>query len=163
MIIVVEGCDKTGKTSLCAELSRCTGVPVKKFGPPSDRVLGEYFEAVDSGHDFVADRFHLGELVYAPIYRGYVPDPALVERLEDRLVARGALLVLMEDDVPAVVGRFRALREDFAREGDVVSILCNFAAAYERSRLAKVRLRWSADAEEQQRVVERVLELAGQP
>jgi hypothetical protein len=145
-VVVVEGCDKTGKTSLVAALHEALGWPMVKSSQTTgpDAALQEYLDVLDheKGH-FIADRFHVGESVYGPIYRGTLPlDHTAMRLVEERLLDRGCLLVLMEDDPEAVIARFKALKEDFAREQDVRDIIAKFDVEWRRSRLAKIRARW---------------------
>jgi len=144
--VVIEGCDKTGKSSLAAALRDALGWPVVRSSQTTgpDAALQEYLDVLEhqKGH-FIADRFHLGESVYGPIYRGTPRlDPSAVWLIEERLLDRGCLLVLMEDDPEALVSRFRELDEGFAWEGDVPDLLARFDVEWRRSRLAKVRAHW---------------------
>jgi thymidylate kinase len=88
-IIIIEGCDGTGKSTLaakCAEVAR-TGpyhtvrelhYSVPSYDPDSDLTIGqqamnqllEPLQDYDALEDFVIiDRFHWGEPVYAPVFR----------------------------------------------------------------------------------------------
>ena len=145
-VIVIEGVDKTGKSSLAAALRETLGWPVVKSSQTTgpDAALQEYLDVLEhqKGH-FIADRFHLGESVYGPVYRGTPPmDDAAVRLVEIRLLERGCLLVLMEDYAAAIAGRFKAHGEDFARAADVSDLLLRFDNEWRRSRLAKIRARW---------------------
>jgi hypothetical protein len=62
--------------------------------------------------------------------------------IEERLLDRGCLLVLMEDEPKAIIERFRALDENFAKEVDVRDIVAKFDLEWRRSRLAKIRAHW---------------------
>lgn len=88
-------------------------------------------------------------------------DPAAMKVVEERLLDRGCLLVLMEDDPAAIAARFRALGEDFAREADVRDILERYDAEWRRSRLAKVRARWDGESDHVARLVVGVAEAMG--
>lgn len=98
MIIVLEGCDGTGKTTLAKALVG-RGFEVVHNGPPPKR--GSLFEhytrqlrRVRRGQDVVFDRLHLGELVYGPVMREGSrltwPEAWLLNRL---LFGMGGLLV----------------------------------------------------------------------
>lgn len=159
-MIIVEGPDKCGKTSLAQALSFALGWPALHFSQPKGDAIGEYRAALeDNPRPFIADRFHLGEFVYGPLYRATVPDAERMRRLEDDLISRGALLVLMYDSPTAVVERFQAHGESFARIDHVPRLLSDFEDAYRGSRLAKLRARWSLDEAEQRALVERVKRL----
>lgn len=141
-VIVMEGCDKTGKTTTAQRLGADLEWPVLKFGQPGpEGPFAEYMRALVN-HDgpFIADRFHMGESVYGPIYRGTPPMSAeQTEQIEELLFARGALVVLMEDFPSAVIDRFKALKEDFAREDDVYKIMNKYEELFRACRLPKMR------------------------
>ncbi len=68
MLIIVEGADKTGKTTLCQAIVKKFGCRYIHFSKPKKRAANEYADLLLSpDEDRVCDRFHLGELVYAPI------------------------------------------------------------------------------------------------
>lgn len=144
-VIVIEGCDKTGKTSLATALSSMLGWPVVKCVQPGPGgAVKEYLSKLsDNRGPFIADRFHLGESVYGPIYRDTPPirQPYL-DIIESVLLSRGSLLVLMEDRVDRIVERFKRLDESFAKIRDVLLIARNFDLEWRRSRLAKIRATW---------------------
>jgi len=149
-VVVIEGCDKTGKSTLAGLLAKDLGWPVVKMNQP--RTPGPHVAAQEcldvlgaQKGPFIADRFHLGESVYGPIYRGTLPmDHVDMRLIETRLQARGCLLVLMTDSVKMIIARFKALKEDFAKEGDVRDIVEKYQVEWERSRLAKIRARLSS-------------------
>lgn len=149
-VIVVEGCDKTGKTSLSRELESATGWSVVKTSQPKtpgpDAATMEYLETLATHRGpFIADRFHVGESVYGPIYRKTLPiGPTNLRLIEDKLLDRGCLLVLMEDDPDAIIKRFRKHNEDFAKEQDVRDIVQKYVVEWRRSHLAKIRASWTA-------------------
>jgi hypothetical protein len=143
-VVVIEGVDKTGKSSLARGLHAALGWPVEKFGPPRGDAAREYLAALRQAGPFIADRFHLGESVYGPIYRGTQPmHPWSVRQIEEALMRRGALLVLMTDDPADISRRFNALGEDFAKVEHVAELVRRFDELWERSVLPRVRLRWT--------------------
>ena len=70
MKIVLEGCDRAGKTTLARRLSEELGMPVFSFGPPKGGdAFSEYCAFLDSyPGDAILDRFHVGEFVYSIVY-----------------------------------------------------------------------------------------------
>lgn len=147
-VVVVEGCDKTGKSSLASALHGALGWPVWKFGQPEGDPAMEYVRALSrEPGPFVADRFHLGESVYGPIYRGTPPLPKHVnEAIEEMLLDRGALLVLMVDDPDSIARRFKSEGEGFAKVEHVGAIVEQFDRLWLRSRLPRVKLHWCSTA-----------------
>jgi thymidylate kinase len=142
-VIVIEGCDKTGKSTMAAQLSAMLEIPVKKFGQPGpEGAAAEYHRALDgTPGSFICDRFHLGESVYGPIYRKVAPMNQFdVRAIENKLLKRGCLLVLMEDSPERIIERFKQHNEDFARGDDVHRIVAEFERVYLQSRLSKIHI-----------------------
>lgn len=86
MGFVLEGPDGAGKSTLAKQLAMGYDLQVNHFGPPTKPALEEYLgflAAQGRSHRRVLDRFHLGESVYGPIYRGTppltVPDLCTIE------------------------------------------------------------------------------------
>ena len=66
-----------GKTTIAETLQKEIGLEYKKFSNPRDEADGKkqyfgYFSTHTSGK-YVLDRSHLGEWVYAPLFRNYTP------------------------------------------------------------------------------------------
>jgi hypothetical protein len=74
VIIVLEGPDGAGKTTLARVLQETYGLDYHHEGPPprDEPVLWHYGRVLDSfrGRRIVLDRLALGERVYGPVYRG---------------------------------------------------------------------------------------------
>jgi hypothetical protein len=129
MLIVIEGADKTGKTTLAKAVAKQLGYEYVHFsapkGPPADEYI-DFLLALKK--PTVCDRFHLGELVYGPMLRGKagltplelvtiervmrlrqtvvvhaVTDPRLANR---RLVVSKEHEVVNQDQNLAAAGRF---------------------------------------------------------
>lgn len=71
MFIIIEGADKTGKTTLSDAIIKRFGSEYVHFGKPKKHPATEYAEyALANDGNLVLDRFYLGELVYGPLLRG---------------------------------------------------------------------------------------------
>src|SRR4051812_20156345 len=74
-VVILEGPDGSGKTTLAQHLVNKHGFHRSHEGPPPAKVdklhyyAGMLLEAHQHTKPIVFDRFHLGELVYAPIKR----------------------------------------------------------------------------------------------
>ena len=132
MLVIVCGGDGVGKTTLCEQLMSEGGWRTTHFSQPRDMADGkrqymDFLEAVDDG-DYLCDRFHDGEHVYAPIYRGYESD--YLPEIEDRMVNLNAnfpLLLYVTADEADVARRIAVRGEDFVKDGDHGRVRANYA------------------------------------
>lgn len=105
MIIVLEGPDGVGKTTLADAIESVHGGDVIRMrsGPPPDdqdtavhyaTKIREMISMADSGCAVICDRLHIGELVYGPLLRGGSRiTPAEANALDLMLDGAGAHLV----------------------------------------------------------------------
>jgi thymidylate kinase len=112
VLVVLEGSDNTGKTTLAQELEK-RGFRYVHNGPPaSEGMFEEYarqIEAVQPDENVVFDRLHLGELVYGPVMRGRSRLSLAEARLLNRLIfARGGLLVYCSAPPDEIIASWRA-------------------------------------------------------
>src|SRR4051812_36778846 len=73
LLIVVEGNDLCGKTSLARRIAQLIGGEVRHAGPPTRCSIEEYETALDgydprSGEHLILDRWHVGEYVWLKIF-----------------------------------------------------------------------------------------------
>ena len=117
MIIVLEGADHTGKSTLAAELVKL-GFRYTHFGPPKpgENLFERYTRALDQvkrGEDVVFDRLHLGELVYGPVMRGKsqltLPQARLINRY---LFAKGGVLVMCTAPPAEIIAGWKSRQKD---------------------------------------------------
>lgn len=107
MLIVLEGCDGAGKSTLIGDIERHLPpnmTDTEHLGPPGGDPLTECLDAIKlytpgTGRHLLVDRLHIGEAVYGPIFR----TESLLEGVglgivNQRLTALGGLLVFV--DVP---------------------------------------------------------------
>lgn len=89
MFLIISGVNAAGKTSLCDKLlKQFESMKTQHFSNPKDMEDGknQYFgflENMDKNSDYLLDRFHEGEWIYAPIYRGYIAEYLL--ELENKM------------------------------------------------------------------------------
>lgn len=133
MMIIFEGSDCVGKTSLINEFTKLLpkGKVVQKHysSPPKianqhDYCRDEYFSEIEriapynKDVTFVYDRFFFGERIYAPIYRGYYPD--YNDDIEKELNDLDAILVHVTAKPETVKKRFDGI---FIKEQDIPKII----------------------------------------
>ena len=107
MIIIVEGIDRVGKTTLCNILSKELDIPIYKH---SQKVM--QYSAMDNVNetdkmlqlldicditdiDIIFDRFHFSDYVYGIRERGYESDNAtkLFRLLDEKLYSMNAIII----------------------------------------------------------------------
>jgi uracil-DNA glycosylase family 4 len=98
-LIVLEGCDGTAKSTVAEELNRILRWPIQKFGEPHSKsdAYRSYFKFLQNVKTpTVVDRSWLGEFVYVPMFRNYVPD--YFEDVEALAGKHQILYILMNAD-----------------------------------------------------------------
>jgi len=105
-MIILEGVDKAGKTTLANKLSEKYGLEIRKFGIPKGDPTFEYSKTLrDISSPIILDRFLFGELPYSIVKRR--------TRYMDYLAYRILLLQLLT--VPHLVIYLRPEREEIHR------------------------------------------------
>lgn len=103
MLIVVEGLDRTGKTTLSRNIKAETGCGYVHFSKPTAHPLDEYVEPVVDCPHVVFDRYHWGEMVWPQIFgRESECDWRMFLYIELALQSRGAVVVHAQRDLDAV-------------------------------------------------------------
>jgi len=151
MLIVVEGCDGTGKTTfvnLLADLIR-TRMPtqdlrVLHYGPPKRHPLEEYeldLEWYRPGQDvhLIIDRLHWGEVIYGPIYRGKDGlGIAGFRHVELFLQARGGVLVHCNPSEGIVRRNLTTRGENYLKSQDVKRVLDEYLDLHAKALMTTV-------------------------
>lgn len=121
MIIVLEGVDLAGKSTLARTLAEMTGLDVLHRGPPARHPLYEY--ETTGRWTGICDRWHLGETIYGPILRGESKlDEAGLWHTSAYLRARGALVVLLQPTLETVLRRFDERGDDLIKREQLARI-----------------------------------------
>jgi len=134
--IVVEGVDCSGKTTFCKWLAyelidRKVNVEFYHHGPLRTSVYEEYVKPLTETSIYptvlLADRWHLGEMVYGPLYRGKseMSDVELDE-IEGLLNIRDAKKILLDIPTGEVLRRMKARGEDFLKEEDLGKAIATY-------------------------------------
>lgn len=99
MIIIIEGIDGAGKTTLAEQISKQTGYTIVHRSKPNDeaeklRMMGEYLQLVRSSRNIILDRCWYSEMAYGPVMRdkSYISFPQMYE-LEKQLAKHGAIII----------------------------------------------------------------------
>lgn len=123
-IIILEGIDGAGKSTLAERLASSSPIParVSHQGPLERSAVEEYLlplYQVSPDELFIADRWHVSETIYGPLYRGVsAVSPALYQAIEEALASLGAVKVLVRPSYMTVVRRLATRGEGFLQPED---------------------------------------------
>lgn len=114
MLIIIEGADKTGKTTLAQEISKRLGYKYVHFGVPGPSPADEYAKfLIDLKEPTVCDRFFYGEMIYGPLLRGRSLIKPLQRTVIERLCrSKSAVLIHAKTPLAIVSERLRLMGDD---------------------------------------------------
>lgn len=146
MLILLEGCDLTGKTTLAHHIADNHGLDYFHLGPPDTECLAHHLKFVDawdrSDRGIVMDRGHWSGLAYGRA--GYNPDNELGEHgfeLVDAVMDRlGAVAVYCHGTEEEIIGRWER-GEDYLDEDKVGQIIDAMDWCEDRTFLPNTRYR----------------------
>lgn len=124
-IIILEGIDGSGKSTLATHIANQSPLPayIEHRGPIKTNVIEEYITPlfnVRSDELLIADRWHLSEMIYGPLYRGKTQvDWDTLTEIETVLDKLGALRVMVQPSLDTVTSRLESRGEDFLKADDV--------------------------------------------
>lgn len=129
MIVIIEGENKTGKSTICEYIfENYNTFNYKKFSQPKGDPYIEYMEALkivcEEKNNWVFDRFFIGEPVYGQIYRGKSGlSKEQCRNIQLKLMSLNTLVIYCFDTAENIITRFKACAEEFAHEKHVVETL----------------------------------------
>ena len=141
-MIVLEGIDKSGKTTL-ANYFATQGYKIIKCSAPTGDPYREYAEKILNADDnTVFDRLLWGEMVYGKIKRGgSLLDDNKFNNLELLLKARNATLIYCSADVNFLKAKFKSENETFTLENEIELVLTGYQGVRRVSILSVVEHR----------------------
>ena len=130
MILIIEGPDGSGKTTLANKLSEQTGWPViHRVQPKTDadkqQMLAEYIRIIKNGKNAILDRGWYSEMAYGPIMRdaSVISYPQMYE-LERLLAKKGALIIYCTDSPEILWQRATRRGEDYITNYETFVAIC---------------------------------------
>ena len=147
MFIILEGENKTGKSSLARLFHELTGWEVIKFSQPTKEPYIEYMEfLLERKEPAILDRFYLGEKVYGPLWRGKSDlNEWQTRMLEMTCMARMSLNIYCETNEKTIIKNFEKEKEELAKAEQIPDILSLFRKAVKDSRLDWNRFDYEKD------------------
>lgn len=128
MIIIIEGENKCGKSTLAREIMSNFKFNYLKFSQPKKDPFIEYMEALEYieklDGDWIFDRFYLGEMVYGPLYREKAGLTLKQQRaIEKRLHEMNTVIFYCVNDIEKIEKMFIEDGEEFAEKEKIKKTL----------------------------------------
>lgn len=157
MRIIVEGVDKSGKSTLIEKMKNQFeyAIAIKNMIKPRDKSqyetsrITEIYDEITSlsGYSdetiYILDRFYQSEIVYSAL-RGNdrFDDEDFMDWVEDleSEIKENTLLVLVETDAETVAKRFKTCGEDFAKEEQIGMLQERYNRVLEQTKLRHIKL-----------------------
>jgi thymidylate kinase len=131
MIIIIEGPDGSGKTTLANQLSKQTGYKIiHRVQPKTEEekaiMMGEYLQTIRSGKNMIFDRCWYSEMVYGPVMRdaSVIGYPQMYD-LERQLSKAGAMIIYCTDSKAALWSRCQDRGEDYIVDRTTFDKICD--------------------------------------
>lgn len=121
MIIIIEGADGAGKTTLANKLAEQTGFPiVHRSNPKSEeekkQMMAMYIQTIKENKNCIFDRCWYSEMVYGPVMRdkSYISEEQMYV-LEDMLNQVGAVIIHCTASKKVLWSRCKKRGEDYIK------------------------------------------------
>lgn len=152
------GMDRTLKSTICDKLSKILQCNVYHFDKPKDLEDGkqQYFNFLNETYktnDIICDRYHDGEHVYAPLYRGY--ESNYLKEFELQLRKYPYLFINTTADIDVILERIKLAGEDFVKEEHYQTVLDLFERYVEKQSMPYIKI--DTSAAEVDKYIERIL------
>lgn len=136
VLIVLEGPDWSGKSTIAEELANKHGFAVWHKGPIEDEVSVEYVQPIIRfSHNtmprrVVCDRWHLGEMIYGPILRGESKVSLQQAEMIDQLILNAGGILVYVDQPLGVLERRAEKRPDDLVYANYLPAIRSFYESY---------------------------------
>lgn len=148
MFIIIEGLDRTGKTTLAENLAQLTDATITHHSKPKNHPIFEYTAqgyTPNSGQHEIHDRYHIGETVWPRIFkRATHMTPELFSKIESELAGVGALIIYAQRDLDLLADE---LEDEPIDAFQATRAACMFEAALHRCKCEVVTYDYTKDAD----------------
>ena len=144
MIIIISGCDRVGKTTLCNNLQKQLNAQYTHFSVPEnqDSAFNEYkdfIDQIDNNKIYLIDRFYECECIYAPIFRGY--NNIQVKQFDNILRKKTKVLfIYIKADLDIIKQRMNDIGDDYVNLENIDDIYCQYQIYMESIQLPYIIL-----------------------
>lgn len=131
MIIIIEGPDGSGKTTLAEKISKQTKYPIVHRSQPKTEeekklMMAEYLHTIRTGDNMIFDRCWYSEMAYGPVMR----DSSVISyhemyELEEMLAKTGAIIIYATGTKTALWERCQSRGEDYITSQDDFNAICD--------------------------------------
>lgn len=127
-IIILEGIDGSGKTTLAQHILELSQLKTRILhrGPLEGTIEDELIyplHRVEPDELLITDRWHLGEMIYGPIYRGKSEIEGFYNRVIDQILFEmDAVKVVLSPPLEIVQARLAARGEDYLKPEHVAEV-----------------------------------------
>lgn len=143
-MIIIEGPNNSGKTTLAKKLARILNYHHVHEGPPPQNIepLKYYAEkALTRSLRTVLDRFHLGNCVYPHLKPGRKPFKTWEQHLIERiLLAKGALLLCCSANIDFLRKKHDELNENFIKKDQIQQEIKLFETTIQKTILPMISM-----------------------
>lgn len=143
MLVVIEGVDKAGKSTLAERLKRELGWNVVHFGKPGPDPFLEYNTFLDNlTENLICDRFFLGELVYGPLLRKKQSiTQKQIKIIESKCNRIGTIIIHANPKYKTISDRFDKLGDDMITESQNATAYIAFKKVFAKTKIVP-HLEW---------------------
>ena len=151
-VIIVEGCELSGKSTLVELLQKhYPSLTIKDTTRPKDDSFEErrkkkatYMSIFNFLHDnplrtIILDRYFPSELVYSKVKRGYEAFNDLEYRdLQEMLLRmdQEVFIIICKPPIETILDRYKKRGDDYIKEDDVAEIMERYETFYEETKLS---------------------------
>lgn len=131
MILILEGPDGAGKTTLANKISLMTGWKIQHFSYPKnqddiDKMYMMYVDAIKGAGNIIFDRCWYSDMTYGPVMRGAatITYPQMFD-LERLVAKKGGMVVFCTDSKAALWQRISQRGDDYITSRDKFNEICD--------------------------------------